>query len=108
MPTSDAPALNPDCTLKDGSEIEWLNSLSDENCTISLEDPKKRKRTSSEHDTDKLPSTLKEIALAQCVGTKRVIEFSLIILWFIICMVALCLSELLQTFFGSIRTDARA
>ena len=108
MPTSDAPALNPDSTLKDTSEIEWLNSLSDENCTVSLEDPKKCKRTSSEHDTDELPSALKEIALAQHVGTKRVIEFSLIILWFIICMVALCLSELLQTFFGSIRTDTRA
>ena len=71
MPTLDAPALNPDSTLKDMSEIEWLNSLSDENRTISLKDPKKCKRTNSEHDTDKLPSTLKEIALAWHVGTKH-------------------------------------
>ena len=64
MPTSDTPALNPDSTLKDASEIEWLNSPSDENCTVSLEDPKKCKRTNSEQDTDELPSVLKEIALA--------------------------------------------
>ena len=87
MPTSDAPALNPHGTLKDMSEIEWLNSPSDENCTVSLEDPKKRKRTNSEHDTDELPSALKEI---------------------VIFMVALCLSKLLQTSFGMIRTNARA
>ena len=52
MPTSDAPALNPDGTLKDVGEIEWLNSPSDENHTVSLKDPKKRERTNSEHDTD--------------------------------------------------------
>jgi hypothetical protein len=38
MSTLDAPALNPDGTLKDASEIEWLNSLSDEHCSISLFD----------------------------------------------------------------------
>ena len=72
MATSDAPALNPDSTLKDASEIEWLNSPSDENRTVSLEDPKNCKRTNSEHNTDELPSALKEKAPARHVGTKRV------------------------------------
>ena len=53
MPTSDAPALKPDSTLKGASEIEWLKSPSDENHTVSLKDPEKRKRTNSEHE---LPS----------------------------------------------------
>jgi hypothetical protein len=44
MPGSDAPALNDDGTLKDATELEWLNSPSDESCPITLVDHKKRKR----------------------------------------------------------------
>ena len=50
MPTSDAPALNPDGTLKDASEIEWLDSPSDENRTVSLK--KKDDHNGSDKDGD--------------------------------------------------------
>jgi hypothetical protein len=72
MPTSDTPALNSDGTLKDASEIEWLHSPSDEHRSVSLDDPKKRRRVDSEHNTDELPSGLKGKAPARRVGTKRV------------------------------------
>jgi len=65
MPTLDTPALNPDSTLKDVSEIEWLNSPSDEHRSVSPDDPKKCKRLDSEHNTDELPSALKGKAPAQ-------------------------------------------
>ena len=50
MPTLDAPALNPDGTLKDASEIEWLDSPSDENHTVSLK--KKDDHNGSDKDGD--------------------------------------------------------
>jgi len=72
MPTSDAPALNPDGSLKDASEIKWLNSPSNEHHSVSLNDPKKCKRMDSENNADELPSTLKGKAPAQWVGTKHI------------------------------------
>jgi len=72
MPTLDAPALNPDGSLKDASEMEWLNSPSNEHCSVSLDDLKKCKRMDSENNTDELPSTLKGKAPAQRVGTKHI------------------------------------
>ncbi|KAF8887635.1 hypothetical protein CPB84DRAFT_1849809 [Gymnopilus junonius] len=52
----DAPALNTDGTLKDASEIQWFNLLSDECCTINLKDSdvqKKHKHAdSSAHGSD--------------------------------------------------------
>ena len=40
MSDPDAPAHNSDGTLKDACEIQWLHPPSDEQCTISLDDPK--------------------------------------------------------------------
>lgn len=77
MPDSDAPALNDDGTLKDATEIEWLNSLSDESRPAT----RKRKRSDSSaqqtSDTeDNLLPGLKNKAPARKVSGKRVPKLS--------------------------------
>jgi hypothetical protein len=80
MSDSDAPALNADGTLKDASEIQWLNSPSDEYRTINTSNPKKRKRSNSSDSDDQLPISvlhgLKGKSPAREVGGKRVKRLS--------------------------------
>jgi hypothetical protein len=70
----DAPALNDDSTLKDIVEIEWLNSLSDESCPITVATCKHKRSDSlaqwtSDSKDDLLPG-LKNKAPAKMVSGK--------------------------------------
>jgi hypothetical protein len=78
MPDPDAPALNDDGTLKDMTELEWINSPSDESRPITLANRKKRKRSNSlasNGDNDILPG-LTNKAPAKKVSGKRLPKLS--------------------------------
>jgi hypothetical protein len=80
MPDPDAPALNDDGTLKDATELEWINSPSDESRPITLDNRRKRKRSDSSaqetSDNDNVLPGLKNKAPAQKVSGKRVPKLS--------------------------------
>jgi hypothetical protein len=80
MPDTDAPALNDDGTLKDATEIEWLNSPSDESRRITLDTHKRKRSNSSAQQTsdseDDLLPGLKNKAPAKIISGKRVPRLS--------------------------------
>jgi hypothetical protein len=80
MPDINTPALNADGMLKDATEIEWLNSLSDESHCIALDTRKHKRSNSSAQQTldseDNPFPGLKNKAPAKIISSKQVPKLS--------------------------------
>jgi len=74
MPNSDTLALNNNGTLKDATELEWLNSPSDESHPIFLTNHKKRKRSdcstqlTSDSEDNSLPGSKNKAPVRRVSG----------------------------------------